>query len=134
MYVNKVPLLVTLSRNVKFGMVEAVADQKEATLLKWIGAVVTLYQKARFKITTALSYGEFMPLHGGLAEFGITLNETSRDKHVGDIEWYICTVKEHICAIYNTLLFQKIPAWPVIEMTKTAVFGLNAFPVMGGAS
>ena len=43
MYVNKVPLLVTLSRNVKFGMVEAVADRKEATLLKCICAMVTLY-------------------------------------------------------------------------------------------
>ena len=37
-------------------------------------------------------------------------------------------------AIYNTLPFQKIPAQLVIEMTKTAVFWLNTFPVMGGAS
>ena len=43
MYMNKVPLLVTLSRNVKFCMVEAVADWKEAMLLKCIGVVVTLY-------------------------------------------------------------------------------------------
>ena len=75
-----------------------------------------------------------MPLCGGLAELGITLNETSRDEHVGDIEQYICMVKERMQAIYNTLPFQKIPAWLVIEMTKTAVFWLNAFPVMGGAS
>ena len=86
MYVNKVPLLVTLSRNVKFGVVKAVADQKEATLLKCIGAVVTLYRKARFKVTTALMDGEFMPLRGGLAELGLTLNKTSRDEHVGDIK------------------------------------------------
>ena len=75
-----------------------------------------------------------MPLHGGLAKLGITLNETSRDKHVGDIKWYIHMVKERMWAIYNTLPFQKIPAQLVIEMTKTAVFWLNAFPVMGGAS
>ena len=37
-------------------------------------------------------------------------------------------------AIYNMLPFHKIPAWLVIEMTKTAVFWLNAFPVMGGES
>ena len=43
MYVNKVPLLVTLSQSIKFGMVEAVADWKEATLLKCIGVVVTFY-------------------------------------------------------------------------------------------
>ena len=134
MYVNKVPLLVMLSRNIKFGTVEAVADQKEVTLLKCIWAVVTLYWKAGFKVTTALMDGEFMPLCGGLAELDLTLNETSRDKHVGDIERYIHTVKEHMQAIYNTLPFQKIPAWLVIEMTKTAMFWLNAFPVMGGAS
>ena len=75
-----------------------------------------------------------MPLRGGLTELGITLNETSRDEHVGYIEQYICTVKGHMQAIYNTLPFQKIPAWLVIEMTKTAVFWLSAFPVMGGAS
>ena len=70
----------------------------------------------------------------GLAERGLTLNETSRDKHVGDIEQSIHTKKEHMRAIYNTLPFQKIPAQLVIEMTKTAMFWLNAFPVMGGAS
>ena len=131
---NKVPLLVTLSRNVKFGTVEAVADQKEATLLKCIGTVVTLYQKAGFKITTMLMDGEFVPLHGGLTELGATLNEPSRDEHVGDIERYICTVKEHMHANYNTLPFHMIPMQLVIKMAKTTVFWLNAFPVMGGAS
>ena len=134
MYVNRVPLLVTLSRNIKVGMVEAVKDRKEATLLKGIATVTTLYQKARFKVTTALMDGEFVPLHGGLAEIGVTLNETSRDEHVGDIEHYICTVKEQMRAIYNTLPFHKVPARLVIEMTKTAVFWLNAFPVLGGTS
>ena len=41
MYVNRVPLLVTLSRNIKFGTVEAVKDRKEATLLKGIATVTT---------------------------------------------------------------------------------------------
>ena len=134
MYVNKVPLLVTLSRNVKFGTVEAVKDRKEATLMKSIATVVTLYRKAGFKVTTALMDGEFVPLRGGLAEIGITLNETSRDEHVGDVERYIRTVKERMRAIYNTMPFQKVPARLVIEMAKTAVFWLNAFPVSGGAS
>ena len=134
MYVNKVPLLVTLSRNVKFGTVEAVKDQKEATLMKSIATVVTLYRKARFTVTTALMDGEFVPLQGGLAEIGITLNETSRDEHVGDIKQYIRTVKERMREIYNTMPFHKVPARLVIEMAKTAVFWLNAFPVLGGAS
>ena len=73
---------------------EAVADWKEATMLKCIKGVVSLYWKAGFKVTTALMDGEFVPLHGGLAELGLRLNETSRDEHVGDIERYIQTVKE----------------------------------------
>ena len=134
MYVNKVPLLVTLSRNIKFGTMEAVADRKEATLLKCIKGVVTLYWKARFKVTTALIDGEFVPLCGGLAELGLRLNETSRDEPVGDTERYIHMIKERMRAIYNTLPFQKVPARLVIEMAKTAVFWLNAFPVAGGVS
>ena len=134
MYVNRVPLLVTLSRNIKFGTVEAVKDRKEATLLKGIATMTALYQKAGFKITTALMDGEFVPLHRGLAEIGITLNETSRNEHVGDIERYIRTVKERMRAIYNTLPFHKVPGRLVIEMAKTAVFWLNAFPPFGGAS
>ena len=134
MYVNKVPLLVTLSRNVKFGTVEAVKDREEATLMKGIAMVVTLYRKAGFMVTTELMDGEFVPLRGALAEIGITLNETSRDEHVGDIERYIRTVKERMRAINNTMPFHKVPARLVIEMAKTAVFWLNAFPVVGGAS
>ena len=91
---NKVQLLVTLSRNIKFGTMEAVADRKEATMLKCIKGVVSLYRKAGFKVTTTLMDGEFVPLHGGLAELGLRLNETSRDEHVGDIKRYIRMVKE----------------------------------------
>ena len=134
MYVNKIPLLVTLSRNVKFGTVEAVMDRKQATMLKSIAHVATLYRKAGFKVTTALMDGEFVPLRGGLAEIGITLNETSRDEHVGDIERYIRTIKERMRSIYNTMPFHKVPARLVIEMAKTAVFWLNAFPVSKGVS
>ena len=110
MYMNKVPLLVTLSQNIKFGTMEAVADRKEATLLKCIKGEVSLYRKAGFKVTTALMDGEFVPFRGGLAELGLRLNETLRDEHVGDIERYICMVKERMQAIYNTLPFQKVLA------------------------
>ena len=37
-------------------------------------------------------------------------------------------------AIYNTMPFLKVPACLVIEMAKTVVFWLNAFPVLGGVS
>ena len=54
----------------------------------------------------ALLDGEFGHLRGELAGMGVTLNETSQDEHVGDIERYIQMVKEYMQVIYNT----KIPA------------------------
>ena len=76
----------------------------------------------------ALMDCEFGHLHGKLAGMGVTLNETSRDEHMGDIERYIQTVKERMQAIYNTLPFNKIPAWLVVEMAKASVFWLNRMP------
>ena len=57
-----------------------------------------------------------------------------RDEHVGDIERYIHTVKERMRAVYNTMPFNKVPAHLVIEMAKTVVFWLNAFPIFHGTS
>ena len=38
--------------------------------------------------------GEFGHLHGEMASMGVTLNETSWDEHVGDIERFIRTIEE----------------------------------------
>ena len=59
---------------------------------------------------------------------GVTLNETSQDEHVGDIERYIRTVKERMRAIYNTLPFNKILAQLVVEMAKASMFWLPQIP------
>ena len=72
--------------------------------------------------------GEFDHLCGELAGMEVTLNETLRDEHVGNIERYIGTVKEHMRAIYNTLPFNKIPARLVVEMAKVSMFWLNGLP------
>ena len=76
----------------------------------------------------ALMDREFGHLRGELAGMGVTLNETSWDEHVGDIERYIQTVKERMRAIYNTLPFNKILAWLVVEMAKASMFWLNGMP------
>ena len=73
--------------------------------------------------------GEFGHLRGEMASMGITLNETSRDEHVGDLERITCTVKERMGAIYNTLPFHKVPARLVVEMAKACMFWLNSLPL-----
>jgi hypothetical protein len=57
----------------------------------------------------------------------------AQDEHVGDVEQYIRTVKERMRAIY-ILPFECMPPHMVIEMAKSSVFWLNAFPHCQGVS
>ena len=128
MYVNQIPMLISISRNIKFGTIEAIPNNKTATVLKGVKAILQLYRGNGFTIEMALMDGEFGHLWGELAGMGVTLNETSRDEHVGDIERYILMVKERMRAIYSTLPFNKIPGRLVIEMAKASIFWLNGMP------
>jgi hypothetical protein len=78
--------------------------------------------------------GQFEPLRGDLAEMGIMLNTTSNNEHVPDIECYICTVKEQVRGIYNTLPFRQMPGRMIMEMVFSTVFWLNALPTRNGVS
>jgi hypothetical protein len=80
--------------------------------------------------------GQFDGLAGLLSELPVpvTLNITSADEHVGDIERYIRTVKERMRSTYNTLPFTHVPPRVVIELAKREVFWLNSFPAANGIS
>jgi len=79
--------------------------------------------------------GEFEPLRDKLLDMQILLNTTGRDEHVGDIERFIRTLKERMRATYSTFLpFKIIPPRLVIEMAKSSVYWLNAFPHARGIS
>ena len=93
-----------------------------------------MYWRAGFQIMTAKMDNEFEPMCSNLADLGIGLNKVARDEHIGEVECFICTLKEHMCAIYNTLPFTHIPPHMVIEMANHAVYWLNSFPHQDGIS
>ena len=82
MYVNKVAMLVSVSRKIKFGTIETIPNNKSAVLLTGVKGIVQVYQRRGFHVEAALMNGEFGHLRGELAGLGVTLNETSRDEHV----------------------------------------------------
>ena len=88
-------MLVTISRNLKFGTVEILKGRKGPALIAAMRNVIKLYKTAGFVIQTALMDGEFQHIHGELAEAGVTLYEMGRDEHVGDV-LYIQTIKENV--------------------------------------
>ena len=62
MYVNGIPMLVTVSRNIRFATVEALPNRNIKTLVSAIKNVVTVYRRASFIITMTLMDGEFEPM------------------------------------------------------------------------
>jgi hypothetical protein len=117
-------------------MIEALPNRLEATLIMGLVSTVRVYKQRRFSVSLGLTDGEFDTpgIRESLAGEGVALNSTGHDEHVGDIERYIRTVKEQMCATYNTLPFTHMPPHLVIEMAKQAVFWLHLFPRVNGVS
>lgn len=134
MYVNKLPFMVTISRNIKFSTAELILDQKHETLLSSIKSVRNLYLKRGFAVKTVLMDGQFEVLRGDLAGLGITLNTVARGEHVPEVERHIRTIKERARSVFNTLPFRKLPGRMIAELIYLSVFWLNSFPARDGIS
>jgi hypothetical protein len=83
MHVNGIPMLVTISRNIRFATIEALPNRNIPTLLKGIKSVATVYKRAGFRITTTLMDGEFEAMRGDLADL---------ERRVPDLGGAICDI------------------------------------------
>ena len=93
MYVNGIPMLITVSRNIWFGTVEALHNCHLPSLISGIKSMATMYRQAGFRIAAAKMDSEFELMHGDLADLGIGLNKAARDEHIGEVEQFIQTLK-----------------------------------------
>jgi hypothetical protein len=78
MYINGVPFLLTISWNLKFGMIEALPNWLETTIITGLVLMVRVYKQRGFSISLGLTDGEFdMPgIHESLAGEGVALDST----------------------------------------------------------
>jgi hypothetical protein len=107
MHVNGVPFLLTISWSLKFGMIEALPNRLEATIITGLVSMVRVYKQRGFSISLGLADGEFDTpgIRKSLASEGVALDSTGWDEHVGDVECYVRTMKERMHATHNTLPF-----------------------------
>ena len=96
MHVNGIPFFVTRSRHIHFGTVDVLPSLQAIVIGAALRRVVNIYARGGFQVTTALMDGAFAGLHDVCNQLQVTLNTTSRDEHVGDVERYIRTVKERM--------------------------------------
>ena len=96
--------------------------------------VINIYARGGFQVTTSLMDGAFAGLHDVCNQLQVTLNTTSRDEHVGDVERYIRTIKERMRGVANTIPFKRLTHNMIMELAKAVVYWLNSIPSHMGVS
>jgi hypothetical protein len=108
MFINKIPFVMTTSRNIHFGTAK-LKDMKNNTLLTSIKQVTQAYQEHGSRIKAILADGQFKHIQQLIEQKGITLNICPANEHVPEIESYIKTIKERVRSIATTLPFKRYP-------------------------
>ena len=134
MHVNGIPFFVTRSHHIHFVTVDVLPSLEAIDIGAALRRVVNIYARGGFQVTMALMDGAFAGLHDVCNQLQVTLNTTSRDEHMGDIERYICVVKEHMRGISNTIPFKRLTHNMVMELAKAVVYWLNSVPSNTGVS
>ena len=93
MFVNCVPFLVLLSRNINLTTIEHVPHRTASKLGLLFHQIITVYTRARFTIQTFLMDNKFDKVEDHVLH--AILNTPAASEHVGDIECQIRVIKEH---------------------------------------
>jgi len=101
-YINKIPIIITLSRAILFGTVHMIKDEKKSTNVKSLQQVINAYHSRGIKVLHILVDRQFEFIRKHMETTGINLNTTAQDEHVPEIEQYIQTIKERIRVTTNT--------------------------------
>jgi hypothetical protein len=92
MFLHSIPFLVTKSRNLHFGTVEALPNRQIPTIKNKLKALCAMYQHRGFVIAAIMANNEFEPLRPWFPQ----VNCCAADEHVPEIERYIRTVKNRV--------------------------------------
>ena len=134
MHVNGIPFFVTRSRHIHFGTVDVLPSLQAVDIGAALCRVINIYARGGFQVTMALMDGAFAGLHDVCNQLQVTLNTTTRDEHVGDVERYIRTIKECMRGVSNTIPFKRLTRNMVMELAKAVVYWLNSVPSNTGVS
>ncbi|KAL7538669.1 hypothetical protein ACHAXR_008718 [Thalassiosira sp. AJA248-18] len=131
-FIDEIPMLLTLSRRIKFVTTEHTPSRTAKQLTKHITRVLQIYYRAGIKVRYVLMDGEFEKVKAELPS--VVVNTTAAKEHVAEAERMIRLLKERCRGIICTLPFTHIPKRMKIEIVYFVTLWLNAFPVKNGIS
>ena len=111
MYVNGMPFLTTISKNIKYQTAMWVADCTAPTITSLVESVQKLYQWAGFQVTEVCADRKFKPVLQVLQDSGCSFmtNLASAQEHVPEAECNNYILKEHIHAAYYGIPYKMLP-------------------------
>ena len=135
LYINELPFLTTVSKNILYRTIEYLPNEKMMTIKKALESVISIYKYAGFVIEDMSSDKEFKPLAIALKdEHHITLNLASAQEHEPHVERSIRVIKERIRAQIHQLPYTSLPKNLIKYLVMEATRKLNFFPPKHGIS
>ena len=103
MYVNGMPFLTTISKNIKYHAAMWVGDHTVPTNTSLGESILKLYQQASFQVTEVCADCKFIPVLHILQDNGWSFmtNLANAQEHVPEAEHNNHVLKEHIHATYH---------------------------------
>ena len=113
MYINGMPFLTTISKNIKYCTAMWVADQTAPTIASLVESILKLYQWASFQVTEVCANREFKQVLQVLQDNGLSFmtNLANTQEHVPEAEAECNNhiLKEHIRITYHGIRYKMIP-------------------------
>ena len=103
MYVNGMPFLTTISKNIKYCTAMWVADCMAPTISNLVESVLKLYHKASFQVT------EVCPDHPQDSGWSFMTNLANAQEHVSEAEHNNHILKEQIRTTYHGIPYKMLP-------------------------
>ena len=136
MYVNGMPFLTTLSKNIKYHTAMWATDHMVPTIANLVESVLKLYSRDSFQVTDVCADCKFKPVLYILQDSGwsFTTNLANTQEHVPEAKCNNHILKEHIHATYHGIPYKMLPRTTICYMVMATEVKLNFFPAKGGCS
>ncbi len=130
MFVNKVPFLVSASRNINLITIEHAPKHTASKLGHLLQQIVNFYTRAGLRVRTILMDNEFKKDREHIPS--VDKNTPAAAEHIGEIERRIRYIKERARSILCTLPYPALPNLMLIQLFHFVVMWLNNFPSATG--
>ena len=130
MYINGMPFLTTISKNIKYCTAMWVADHIVPTITSLVESILELYQQAGFQVMEVCADHKFRPVLQVLQDDGWSFMTSLANvqEHVPEAECNNCILKECIHTTYHGIPYKMLPRTIIFYMVMETAAMLNYFP------